>query len=386
MKSPIIPIALTCTVAASFAFAQAPSAPTNPAPTPVYGKSGVITHSSGPVPSFTPDLSIPDPSAPKDPNVIPAATAPAPVAPDQLKPASIALPNDPIEPYLLTQKNGPFMVMAKTFRGPQAERFALALVLELRRDYKLPAYILRTKDFPKLSNIRNVPPTAIPLMDKPQLTNPEKVRTYDEAVVLIGDEKTIADQDALWKKVKKIKPACLAQMPEVWAHREGLNKALKTTNPYVPAQFLYPGRRKDPLIAQMNGGPHSVFYCQGRYTLQVAEFGGRASFNTQDQRFLENGFLKSSPLASAAADAEKLADVITKDPDVQRAGAQAYVFHDRTTSRVMVGSFNDPRDPAALQLRDTLVKRAYELSQTSKKSMIAPANYLTDLESIKAQK
>ena len=54
------------------------------------------------------------------------------------------------------------MVLAKTFRGPDAEKLALALAMELRGKYNLPAYILRTKDFPGKSNIRGVPPTADP--------------------------------------------------------------------------------------------------------------------------------------------------------------------------------------------------------------------------------
>jgi hypothetical protein len=384
MKSPTIPIALACSLAASYVIAQGtgptgqgttkPTAPAAP------GGAGGMTFGK-----VTPDLAVSNPSAPKDPNVIPAATVlPPPVAPDQLKPATIALPEHPIEPYLLTNKNGPFMVMAKTFRGPQAERFALALVLELRRDFHLPAYILRTKDFPKMSNIRNVPPTAPPFLDKPQLTVPEKVRTYDEAMVLIGDEKTLADQDALWKKVKLLHPRCLNEMPKLWLHREGLSRALKTANPYVPAQVLYPGRKKDKLIAQMNDGPHSVFHCPGRYSLQVAEFGGRTSFNAQDPKFFDNAFLKTSPLATAAADAEKLADVLAKDPEIQRTGYQPYVYHDLTTSRVMVGSFNDPRDPNALRLRQTLLTRWNDMMLKSKKStLIAPANSLTDLEPIK---
>ena len=40
------------------------------------------------------------------------------------------------------------MVMAKVFRGPDAERMALALCKELRQDFGLPAYILRSKEFP----------------------------------------------------------------------------------------------------------------------------------------------------------------------------------------------------------------------------------------------
>ena len=40
------------------------------------------------------------------------------------------------------------MVVAKVFRGPDAERLAIALAKELRTDYGLAAYIWRRKDFP----------------------------------------------------------------------------------------------------------------------------------------------------------------------------------------------------------------------------------------------
>ena len=61
---------------------------------------------------------------------------------------------------MLTKENGPFMVLAYTFRGPDAPRQALALVLELREKYHLPAYILLPKKFPGRSMIRGVPPQA----------------------------------------------------------------------------------------------------------------------------------------------------------------------------------------------------------------------------------
>src|SRR4029077_2807147 len=99
-----------------------------------------------------------------------SSALPAPVIPDANQTPSFALPTDPIEPFLLTRDAGPFMVMAKTFRGPDAERWALALVLELRNEYQLPAWILRTRDFPMHSYIRDVPPTAIQAIRRPELT------------------------------------------------------------------------------------------------------------------------------------------------------------------------------------------------------------------------
>ena len=105
------------------------------------------------------------------------------------------------------------------------------------------------------SNIRDVPPTAVSAVRKPTLTEPEKSRTHDEAVVLVGNEKTLKGSEALWHKVKKIKPKCLNQMHSIYSWRQGLGTALRTTNPYVPAQELFPSKG-DPLVAKLNSGPY----------------------------------------------------------------------------------------------------------------------------------
>lgn len=323
------------------------------------------------------------PGAASDGKLFPSASElPTPTPYEEIKPATIALPNDPIGPYLLTRDVGPFMVLAKTFRGPEAERFALALVLELRREHGLPAYILRTKDFPMRSNIRNVPPTSAQYVRQPRLTEPEKTRSYDEAAVLVGNEKTLAASEALMHRVRKIKPKCLDEIPSIFNWRHGLSTALRTTNPYVPTQDIFPGKKKDSLVDQMNAGPRSVFKCPGRYTIQVAEFGGRSLFNPseKDPRLFEGGWLKKSPLVTAADDAERVADTLAKDPEIQRTGFQPYVYHDRTSSKVMVGSFNSPDDPAAVKLRDVLVRQAVPIANRSRGVVIAPANGLTDLE------
>ncbi len=255
-------------------------------------------------------------------------------------------------------------------------------MLELRNDYGLPAYILRTRDFPQRSNIRNVPPTAADYVRQPNLTEPEKTRTYDEAVVLVGDEKSLHDSEKLLKKVKSIKPKCLNSNPSIFHWREGLSKALRTTNPFVPTQELFPAK-SDALVKQMNGGPHSVMNCPGHYSLQIAEFSGRASFNPKDPSFGDT-FLKKSPLARAADDAEKLADVLAKNPEIRKTGFLPYVFHDRTSSKVLIGAFNAPDDPAAVQLRDRLLHLAVPLAQKTTDTMIVPASMLTDVDSLKS--
>ena len=137
MKSPIAALTLVCALAASSA--------------------GVQTQGQGQSPLFRAPRTSPTQSsgdaagnatAPTDDRVIPAEKGvPDLTAPSESEaPPAPNLPNEPIEPYLLSKENGPFMVMAKTFRGVDAERMALALAKELRQECHLPAYILRTKD------------------------------------------------------------------------------------------------------------------------------------------------------------------------------------------------------------------------------------------------
>ena len=134
MKSPIAALALLGTLAASPAPAQAQGQPS------LFGAPGK-PRTSPSSPGIT--------TAPRDDGVIPAANGtPALTPANDLKPPQLNLPDEPIEPYLLTKENGPFMVLARVFRGPQAEKMALALVKELRNEFHLPAYILRTKDYP----------------------------------------------------------------------------------------------------------------------------------------------------------------------------------------------------------------------------------------------
>jgi hypothetical protein len=320
------------------------------------------------------------------------AGAPSLTPVDQLKPPTIDLPNEPIQPYLLTKENGPFMVTARVFRGVDAERMALALVKELRNDYRLPAYILRIKDFPGKSMIRGVPPTTPSNVIKPDVGMPEKIRTFDEAAVLVGNEKTMAAQEKLWNYVRKLKPKCIEGMSSPFPWRTGLATALRTTNPYVAAQYLYPHPR-DRLVVQINSGLRSVVNCPGRFSLQVAEFSGRLAYQlnaTQPtDQLLPN--LKTSPLQTAHEDAERMADKLSRAPEIRQLGLQVYVFHDRTSSRVFIGSWNSLEDPGAGRTREALLRLAMPLTdkQTRKKDaldiMIVPALALTDLTDYKAK-
>ena len=138
----------------------------------------------------------------------------------------------------------------------------------------------------------------------------------------------------------------------MWHFRKGkgLSRATRTTNPFVPAEELFP-RQPDVLVAKINDGPHNIRYCPGRYTIQVASFSGRSTFDPDnDPRFKGVLAAMKSPLATAADDAERLAEALSRDKEILKTGYQPYVYHDRFSSRVTIGSFNSPTDPAAQKL------------------------------------
>ncbi len=376
MKSPIAALTVCGALAAGHAWAQSPSQ----APAP-----GMATPSL-PSPSIVPGAK----------KVYSAnAALPVPATEEELKagPAMI-LPDDPLEPYLLSKEHGPFMVMAKTFRGPDSEKMALALCKELREEYGLPAYILRTKDIPMRSLMRGIPPTAPSVTMQPITKEPERVRIHDEAAVLVGNEKTLAATEILLNKVKKMHPKCLHQMKSLYRWREAgtLDRALRTTNPLVPAQLLYP-KTPDKLVIQMNHGLRSIENCPGKYSLQVAQFSGRTSYDLNSPKgepadSLLN--LKDSPLKTAHDDAERMADRLAKAPEIKRIGQPVFVYHDRTSSRVFVGAFNSPQEPAAARVREELLKAAVPMTDRRRgwnalDIMIVPAPGLTDVDVIKTE-
>ena len=383
MKSSIAALSLCGALAAFPAWAQTPypgpapgNSPTPKAPSPLGGNTSATL-------------------APGEKKVFSAAGAlPGPATEEELKAApAVVLPDDPLEPYLLSKENGPFMVMAKVFRGPDAERMALALCMELRNDFGLPAYILRTKDFPMRSYVRGTPPTAPSVTMKAVTRLPESVRIHDEAAVLVGNEKTTAATEILLNKIKKLHPKCLEHMKSLYPWREGggLSRALRTTNPYVPAQLLYP-KAPDKLVIQMNSGLRSVANCPGHYTIQVAQFSGRSAYDLNPPKGgptqpLFN--LRTSPLQTAHDDAERMADKLAKSPEIKQLGQPVFVYHDRTSSRVFIGAFNSQTDPAITAVRNQLLQAAVPLSDRSKRGknaldvMIAPATTPTDVDVIK---
>jgi hypothetical protein len=106
----------------------------------------------------------------------------------------------------LQKENGPYMVLARVFRGVDAERFAKVLAAELRQEHKLPAYTYQR--FRKGND------------------------SFDEVAVLVGDAKTLKESESILKQVRDISPRCLADVPKLY--RRDLARAYRVTNPLNP--------------------------------------------------------------------------------------------------------------------------------------------------------
>ena len=104
----------------------------------------------------------------------------------------------------LQKENGPYMVVARVFRGVDADKSAKALASELRQEHKLPAYIYQP--FPK--------------------------GNFDEVAVLVGNAKTLKESESILKQVRAISPHCLADVPKLY--RRDLARAYRITNPLNP--------------------------------------------------------------------------------------------------------------------------------------------------------
>lgn len=261
---------------------------------------------------------------------------------------------DPDESYPLSEENGPWMIMACSFSGEQAEEQARELVLELRQRYKLPAYTHQMEfDFGDETFGRGVDQFGDPIRMRYK-----RGSEVEEVAVLVGNYTAVDDPEAqkVLHRIKYYRPECLeieqgaatSRTLAAWRtiqkrvlapgnekKKKGpMGHAFVTTNPLLPREFYVP-QGIDPLVVEMNKGvEHSLLDCSGEYTVQVAHFTGNVVLDQTEIQAIEQGRKEmKSGLAKAAERAHRLTEAL------RLKGYEAYEFHDRYASIVTVGSF-----------------------------------------------
>ncbi len=260
--------------------------------------------------------------------------------------------------YTLTEDQGPWLVLAASFSGPEGENQARDLVLELRSEFHLPSYYYgMTFELDGANPGRGIDGYGAPI--KRRYKRGERVI---EHAVLVGEFPAIDDPEAqrLLKKIKHLQPASLAtedgkettqslatvrQFHDFVQKKLGKNEdkgpmghAFMTRNPLLPREYFAP-QGVDEDVAKWNQGlDHSLMKCAGKYSIRVATFRGRSTLqgaSDKSQQARTRKAKEDEPLVVAAHNAHLLAVALREK------GWDAYEFHDRHESYVAVGSFDD---------------------------------------------
>jgi len=262
---------------------------------------------------------------------------------------------DPESSYRLTEENGPWLIVACSFSGEDAEEQSRELILELRKRYKLEAYAYRKK----FDLGEQVYGRGVNRFGEPPKMQYRRGSEFDEVAVLVGNYAAVDDPEAqeTLEKLKYYRPQCLnvdrdspttrtlAAWRTIQQHvlapgnpkkKKGpMGHAMITTNPLLPEGYFAP-QGLDPLVLRANEGvEHCLLDCPGKYTVQVATFRGGMIIDQREISAIQNGQKQmKSQLAEAAEKAHKLAEAL------RLKGYDAYEFHDRYASIVTVGSFD----------------------------------------------
>ena len=293
-----------------------------------------------------------------------------------LNPFKSQVDADPQKKYLLSEDQGPWMILATTFAGENAEQEAHTLVLELRKEYGLAAYLHKKRfdfsgtvdgrgvnrfgDARKLRYRQNVSfhEWAVLVGDFSSIDLPEVKRTLDELKTITPESLDInVIKTQRFRGLREAQQRVLELSSGESKRRKGpMRKAFVTRNPLLPKEFFVPSGI-DKFIYNLNKDlKHSLVLCQEKYTVRVARFQGNAIVDQRKIDHIRQGAEEmTSRLAVAAAQADKLTTAL------RELGVEAYQFHDRTQSIVTVGSFESVGTRRGTQLvLDSEIRRVIE--------------------------
>ncbi|WP_146591752.1 hypothetical protein [Posidoniimonas polymericola] len=263
---------------------------------------------------------------------------------------------DPGASYGLRQSHGPWLIMAATFTGDGAEQQANQVALELRQRLNASSYVhdlkleLDTTDVgrgvDKYGNKKHmkyrggdtVHEWAVLVGDYPAIDDPEAQRMLDNVKRFEPDALKIEDDKPTFQTlayIRRHQEQIIQKVSNAEPHGP-MRTAFITRNPLLPQEYFVP-KGVDKFVSDMNKGvKHSLLDMKGRYTVKVATFAGKAQLqtaslaNTRSQKRSD-----VDPLVEAAENAHLLTE------EMRRLNIEAYEFHDRYESYVVVGSYDE---------------------------------------------
>jgi len=251
---------------------------------------------------------------------------------------------DPRAMYPLSERDGPWLVLASTFRGDGAREDARRLVQELRGRFHLRAFTHEQAfDFTGAQRGLGLNPDGSP--KRMRYANSRQIL---EVAVMVGDFASCDDSRAqkTLTKIKTLQPEALTgERGKSRAFADfrrliGLDKqagggpmrlAFMIPNPLLPADYFNQPQLDEFVVGINADVEHSLLDCPGRYSVRVATFSGAGTFTDQEAAADPDAAFESR-LVKAAEKAHRLTAAL------RRQGWQAWEFHDRESSVVCVGS------------------------------------------------
>ena len=256
---------------------------------------------------------------------------------------------EPNKEYPLTDSDGLWFIMASKFTGPEARKTANRLVYELRKKYKLPAYMFKydnqDDDLRRLGGgVRSyqylsAPPEvyavligSFPSADDPSLqeillkvkrSQPESLKNNQESRMVIKEFEM------------------LAQNHKEYAGYGPLGKAHAVPNPMIPKEYFAQKGVVDSFLEKINSDSrYSLLRNPKMYTVRVATFAGKSVMD-KDSSGDSKWNKSNSDFQDAGVKAAALCAALRKE------GVEAWEFHDRDCSFVTIGSFDSFGTPNA---------------------------------------
>lgn len=280
-----------------------------------------------------------------------ASATPSEAAPPSLlKLFGKSKPIDQADSYLLSEEDGPWLLLATTFVGENAKDRAQRTAVEIRSKLRLPAFIYK-EQFDFTGTAGEDPTTG----RRARYANPHQYEAY---AVLVGEYDSV-EHPSIDKDLDRLKSADLeifrssdevdeeynttnpASMIKAFGEqlfktrkgrtRSPLGGAFVTRNPLLPEHF-FQQPEVDSFVRQLNEDrPHSLLESDGKFTVVVRTFeacGTIVGAKNED---------KFEPSAERMDQFARQADKMVRE--LRKRGEEAYQYHDRDRSVVTIGSF-----------------------------------------------
>jgi hypothetical protein len=288
---------------------------------------------------------------------------------------------DPSKSYVVTPADGAWMICAADFRGETAPSQAHALVLEIRSQYDLAAFVYDRTELERQKQREEIEKQRqqVRWLLEQRGVRPEDVRVpirttriEEECVVLVGSYKDMDSARNALDDIRKLTPKSVAPKtlnvstspagsnpfsPAVATSPLGSGEHVekRTLSPFANSFVVHnptvaverPSQKdEDEYLRRLNScESYSIYKCRKPWTLAVATYNGLAVVvpKSASTSFVEKLFGGGNDqLGAAAQNAHNLAEAL------HRAGFDAYVFHTRYRSVVAVGGF-DSRDDRGMR-------------------------------------